>query len=139
MKKIKLLTTMLVMSTSLFTSNAILAHTELREAMPADGSVMHVGPEHLILNFTEEVRLLQLSVTDSNSQAVEIYFRASADAKATFSVMMPELSSDAYTVQWAVMGSDSHRVEGEFSFTVDPAVMESMGNSLEMPESHDAH
>ncbi|MDG2090810.1 MAG: hypothetical protein P8J61_06865 [Gammaproteobacteria bacterium] len=41
MKNIKLLAVVLVMSGSIFTSNALFAHTDLAEAMPANGAVMH--------------------------------------------------------------------------------------------------
>ena len=139
MKKVKLLAVVLIMSVSIFTKNALLAHTEMSEAMPANGAVMHEGPEHVMLNFTGAVRLLQFSVIDSASHAVDTGFRPSANAAEAFTLMVPALTADTYTVQWTVMGDDSHRVEGEFSFTVDPMAAETMGADHDMSEHHDAH
>tara|TARA_R110000772_G_scaffold30735_2_gene76324 strand:- start:1523 stop:1942 length:420 start_codon:yes stop_codon:yes gene_type:complete len=139
MKIVKLLSFVLVMNGAILSSTALLAHTELTEAMPANGAVMHQGPEHVSLNFTEEVRLLQLSVTDSTGHAVEIGFTPRANEEKVFSLMLPALTADTYTVKWMVMGDDSHRVEGEFSFTVDPTATEMMGGHAEMPDHHDAH
>lgn len=139
MKYIKHLAVVLVMSGFIFTSNALLAHTDLAEAMPANGAVMHEGPEHVTLRFTEEVRLLGVSVSGMVSHAVEIGFEASANMDNEFSIMMPALTADSYTVEWVVMGSDSHRVEGEFTFTVDLMAAEMMGENHEMPDQHDAH
>jgi len=139
MKIVNLLALVLVIGGSVFTSNTLFAHTALTEAMPADGAVINEAPENVAISFTEEVRLLQLSVTDSTSQVVETGFTPTATAKQVFSIMLPALSTDTYTVEWTVIGSDSHRVEGVFSFTVDPAATETMGGHDEMLDNHDAH
>jgi hypothetical protein len=56
-----------------------------------------------------------------------------------FSIMMPVLTADRYAVEWVVMGSDTHRVEGEFTFTVDFMAVDMMEENHEMTEDHDAH
>lgn len=129
----------LMLGGAIFLSNKLLAHSELLEAMPADGAVMHEGPEHVMLEFTEEVRLMQFSVTDSTMHAVEVGFSPVADAAESFSVMMPSLATGTYTVKWTAMGDDSHRIEGEYSFIVDPTAMEHMGGNEQMQEHHDEH
>lgn len=138
MKIVKLLALVLVMGGSVFTSNALFAHTALTEAMPADGSVINEAPDNVTLRFTEEVRLLQLSVTDSASHEVETGFTPTANAQNAFSIMLPTLAADIYTVEWTVLGNDSHRVEGAFTFTFDPSA-ETMSTHADMPEHHDAH
>ncbi|MBN4059726.1 MAG: hypothetical protein COA71_11530 [SAR86 cluster bacterium] len=138
MKIVKLLSLVLLVSASVLSSTGLLAHTALAVTAPADGAVLNEGPENITLRFTDEVRLLQLSLINSASHAVEINFTPTANADRTFSLMMPTLATDTYTVEWTAMGSDSHRVEGEFSFTVDTAAVESMGEHHNMPAHHDA-
>ena len=139
MQNLKKIAFALIVGGTMFVSNALYAHAELHEAMPADGAVMHEGPEHVMLEFTEAVRLMQFTVTDSAMHAVDVGFRPVADAAESFSVMMPSLATGTYTVKWTAMGDDSHRIEGEYAFTIDPAAMEHMGANEQMQEHHDEH
>tara|TARA_R110000772_G_scaffold188095_1_gene299185 strand:+ start:846 stop:1277 length:432 start_codon:yes stop_codon:yes gene_type:complete len=139
MKLVKLVSAVLMLSASMLSSNSLFAHTALAVAMPANGAVLNEGPENVTLRFTEEVRLLQLSLSNGASQAVEIGFTPTANMDRAFSLAMPALAADTYTVEWTVMGSDSHRVQGKFTFTVDPAAAAAMGQHAEMPAQHDAH
>ena len=139
MKIVKLLSAILLVGSSVFSPSALLAHVGLTEAMPGDGAVVHEGPEYVTLRFTEEVRLLGLTMSGMASHAVEINFEPSGNMGNEFSITMPALTADSYTVEWVVMGSDSHRVEGEFTFTVDLMAAEMMGENHDMPEHYDAH
>ena len=139
MKLVKSIAAVLILSASFLSANSLIAHTALAVAMPADGAILNEGPKEVTLRFTEAVRLLQLSLKNGTSMAVETGFKPNSSSATAFTVMMPELTAGTYTVNWAVMGADSHRVEGEFSFTVDPMAAETMGTNHEMPEQHDAH
>lgn len=129
----------IVLGGSIFISNKLLAHTDLAEAIPGGGAIMREGPEHVTLRFTEEVRLLGFSMSGVTSNAVEIDFEPSTNMENEFSIIIPTLAADSYTVEWVVMGGDSHRVEGAFSFTVDPTANEIMGANNEMPAHDDTH
>ncbi|MAY02875.1 MAG: hypothetical protein CMQ38_07865 [Gammaproteobacteria bacterium] len=129
----------LVLGGAIFNSNKLLAHAALQQTTPENGAVMHQAPENLNLNFSEAVRLLQVSVIDSESHTIDINFRPTANFGEGFSVDIPPLSAETYIVNWTAMGEDSHRIEGEFSFVVDPSAMESIGSTQEMPNHDNAH
>lgn len=116
-------------------SAVLLAHSALTETFPADGATVNAAPEKLGLAFNEDVRLLRVSLSGEDSGAVETGFRPQASAAKQFSLALPALAEDSYTVEWTIMGSDSHRVEGNFSFTVDAAAAPVSGHA----EGHAGH
>ncbi len=117
MKKRLLLKLLCVLSLAVLGTNYSFAHTALSEATPADGAMVMEAPENLQLGFTEEVRLLKVAITMGEKE-VEIDFKPSATASNQFTVALPTLEHGRYSVAWAVMGADSHRVEGKLSFMV---------------------
>jgi len=137
MNKTKLLTLAFTVWGSMFASSMLLAHAGLAESNPGDKAVLNHSPENLEFIFSEEVRLLKVIVHDSSSMEVDTGFAPDSKAETLFSVVMPELSADTYTVEWTILGSDSHRVEGEFSFTYDPMAVATMGEHQAMV--HDEH
>ncbi len=120
---------------------SLLAHTGLSASMPADGAVLKEPPAALELTFTEEVRLLRLSVTGEDGREMATGFQPSATARTHFAIPLPALGESAHTVHWTIMGSDGHRVEDSFSFTVDADAAEtsSQGQGENTHSGHDAH
>jgi len=102
-------------------NGTVLAHTGLKESVPAEGSVLSVSPEHLLLSFTEEVRLFRLDVLtilESEEEKIDIGFVPESATEAEYSFQLPELSTGNYRIDWSVMGADSHAVQGSVSFSV---------------------
>jgi methionine-rich copper-binding protein CopC len=130
MKCIKLL----LCSTLLLASSLLRAHTHLETAVPADGAVLKAAPSTLELSFGEDVQLLKLDVANAAGVPQPLSFVAGATATKTFSIAVSPLAPAAYTVNWTVLGADGHRVEGHYSFTIDPAATESTGGA-----EHHAH
>lgn len=100
---------------------AALAHGKLESAAPAAGSTVDVSPDALRLTFNENI--------ESSFSTIKVINPAGAPAtkeKATvdstnprvLKVSLPKLDSGSYTVQWAVMTSDSHKTKGTYTFTV---------------------
>ena len=137
----KYIAAMSLLGASLFLPNALLAHAALSGAVPGDGAVVNEPPETVDLSFNEEVRLLKMSISSAESGEIDTGFTPSPEAASRFAVALPALEEGAYTVNWTIMGSDSHRVEGSFAFTVDPAATEVAGQSPEAAsrEGHAAH
>lgn len=127
----------LVLSSLLLLASGLLrAHTHLETSVPADGAVLSEGPATLELSFGDEVQLLRLgfTVVTATDDTVKPDFQPSATAAKTFSIPLPALASGAYTVSWTVLGADGHRIEGHFSFTIDPAAAASA--SATAPHDH---
>ena len=137
----KYIAVMSLLGASLFLPNALLAHAALSGAMPGDGAVVNEPPKTIDLSFTEEVRLLRVSISSAERGEIDTGFTPSAEAASRFAVALPALGKGAYIVNWTIMGDDSHRVEGDFAFTVDPAAAEVGAQSPEAAsrEDHAAH
>jgi len=124
MKKIS----MVLVSSALWLGASVLfAHTDLANSNPGDGAVLNEAPHMIELNFTGNVRLLRFSMSGGDDQAVTTDFSPSAAEQSHFSVALPPLEQDSYSVKWAIMGGDGHLVEKSFGFTVDPAAEQRAG------------
>jgi len=113
-----------------------LAHVALVNSMPEKGSTVNVAPSSIMLEFTEEVRLLKATVSVKGSEALDIGFKPVAKAEKHFMVALPSLNQGEYLVNWTVMGSDGHRMEESFNFTIDPSAAAAMGHSAEHGAAH---
>lgn len=99
-----------------------LAHTELTASDPADGSVITVAPDEVVLTFGGELDDgATFTVTGPDGEEVG---SGSLDLEvAERNVVRGEVdvaASGEYTVAWSVIGDDGHEVEGEVTFTYDP-------------------
>lgn len=94
------------------------AHTALKSSTPTDGSGYVESPQAVELEFSAEVRLTAVVVTDQTGAALETDFAVSADAASLFTVALPPLGGGDYTVSWRALSGDGHPVEGHFTFSV---------------------
>jgi len=98
------------------------AHAHLKTASPADGATV-APPAEVILEFTEEleIRLSSITVRDAAGEAIGV---APAEAvpgdRKTLKVRLKPVSPGAYIVEWAATSVDTHRVTGQYRFTVRP-------------------
>nr|WP_231709304.1 copper resistance CopC family protein [Arthrobacter sp. zg-Y895] len=95
------------------------AHDELTGSTPGNGAVVDTAPESVELTFSNvpaaigsEVRVLDEEGTDWAEGQVRIL-----DNTAT-QQLRPGAPAGSYTVQWRVVSSDAHPIEGTFGFTV---------------------
>lgn len=105
-------------------SHAAEAHPRLKSSMPKENSTVKELPKIITLIFSEELMpsMSKLEVSDdkghpvaieavpdnSNRNALEYSFRDKAEGKAT------------YTVSWKAVSKDTHKIKGNFKFSVDP-------------------
>ncbi|MFJ4619737.1 copper resistance protein CopC [Streptomyces sp. NPDC088812] len=98
------------------------AHAALRDADPADGSVVRSAPRAVTLTFTESVGLLDDSfrVLDPDNRRVGTGpARHARDRADTARITLPATLGDGtYTVVWRVVSADSHPIGGAFTFSV---------------------
>ncbi len=95
------------------------AHTGIKSTSPANKAVLEEAPEALTLSFKGDVRLMKVTLLDTNEDVVKTDFKPTADAAKSFSIDLPELTVGKYTTNWVVMGKDGHKMKGSFVFTVD--------------------
>ena len=108
---------------ALLVSATAFAHTALKEATPADGSIIKQGPAHINLTFNGPVKLLKLELMGVGHE-MPTNFESNSEAKVAFMIETPGMHPGAFTVNWAVMGEDGHTVADSYSFTVDPSIAE---------------
>lgn len=96
------------------------AHDTLLESDPADGATLESSPEAITLTFSADV--LEVSplvrITDENGeQLAEI--TPSIDGPVATATLEEPLPAGTSTVQWRVVSSDGHPIEGTFEVAVE--------------------
>jgi methionine-rich copper-binding protein CopC len=105
----------------LLAASAAFAHAHLVRATPAVGTTVHEAPSEILLRFNEKLEpsFSTVVVRDPVGKQVD-----KADAQVDKSdrlqmrVSLPPLTPGVYKVEWRVMSADTHKVNGNFSFTV---------------------
>jgi copper resistance protein C len=100
-----------------------LAHAHLDHAAPAAGSTVAPAPKEVVIWFTEalEPKFSSIEVRDAKGASV-------ADGKATLDpgntaelrLPLKALTPGTYKVIWRVLSVDTHRTQGDFTFSVGP-------------------
>lgn len=97
------------------------AHGKLESAQPAAGTTVSAVASPLRMTFNEELEpaFSTARVADANGNAVSTE-RAQVDSAnpRVLTVAVPQLAAGTYSVSWAVMTHDGHKVKGEYKFTV---------------------
>ena len=100
---------------------AAFAHAHLVRATPAVGTTVHEAPTELLLRFNEKLEssFSSIVVRDSDGKQID-KADASVDKadRLLLRVSVPPLKAGVYKVEWRVMSTDTHKVNGNFSFTV---------------------
>lgn len=95
-----------------------LSHSKLESSEPADQKELTEAPEQLILTFNREVRLMKLELMSTEQETLDIGFKPSHERTKAFEVALPALAANSYQVKWLAMSKDTHKIKGEFGFTV---------------------
>ncbi|GLY30060.1 copper resistance CopC family protein [Kineosporia sp. NBRC 101731] len=107
----------LVLSGLVLGAGPALAHDQLDETNPADGSTVQTVPDEIVLDFSATPLALGSAVRvvgpggDITSGKPKV-----VDNRVTQEVSAGRPAGD-YTVQWRVTSSDGHPISGEFGFT----------------------
>ena len=99
----------------------LMAHSKLIFSEPANEAELTATPEKMILEFNREVRLVKLAILNGNEKAVEVDFKPVAENNTKFEITLPTLESGDYQVNWMAMSKDSHKMKGQFSFSLTVA------------------
>lgn len=97
----------------------VFAHNKLLSTAPADQGTLQQSPASVDLSFNDATYLESVVLLDADGQPVALDFTVPAELSAQFSIPVPALAPGRYTVKWAVEGSDTHKLSGEFSFSVE--------------------
>lgn len=103
------------------------AHSHLKQAMPANGSVLTTAPDNIMLMFSEAATLTSLSVQKTGEAAVQRIGPLPKDPAASFTIALPKLADGSYIVKYRVLSDDNHVMAGVTNFTIAKAPVTSTG------------
>jgi methionine-rich copper-binding protein CopC len=121
MVRFPIMRTILILLTSLTLAmlpQAASAHAHLDHSVPAVGSTMATAPQDVTLTFTQnlEAAFSGVEVTDVSGARVD-----QGEAKISGNTMQIGLKTivpGTYTVHWHAVSVDTHKTQGDFSFSV---------------------
>ncbi|NLI17859.1 MAG: copper resistance protein CopC [Actinomycetales bacterium] len=97
---------------------AALAHDQLITSVPGDGETLTEFPTQISLEFNNELidAAPALLIRDAASQTV---YRATPEVSGRLATApFPELPDGDYRINWSVVSSDGHRIEGSMPFVM---------------------
>ncbi|MDN5599579.1 MAG: copper resistance CopC family protein [Brachybacterium sp.] len=103
------------------------AHDTLLSTDPVDGSTLETSPEEVTFTFSSDILDVSPLVRVSDEAGDEIAEIVPTVEGPTATATLDEpLAAGTYDIQWRVVSSDGHPIEGTLSLTVeqDPAVEE---------------
>jgi len=110
-----------IIAVSLFGS-AAYAHPELQSAEPAAGAAMTTSPKQIRITFNESVipQFSGLEVKDQTGKVISTGKSATdpANKKLLIVPLKEQLPPGDYKVEWHAVSDDTHRVKGNYSFSV---------------------
>ena len=113
MKLIRLLCTLTLLSGAVIAQ----AHTHLQKSNPTDGSVVSTPPSHVVLTFSEPVRVTAAWI-QKNDGPKEKLGPLPGQSSAAATLALPSLTPGTYLVSWRAAGDDGHVMPGQLHFTV---------------------
>jgi methionine-rich copper-binding protein CopC len=125
----------LVTAALIAVSSLAAAHAHLKDAQPAEGSVMKAAPANIVLKFSEAARLTALTVQKEGEAEQKLAPLPNA-AAAEASVPAPKLAPGKYVLSWRVVSDDNHIMSGKLHFTVDPNATPSAGKAPDHDHAH---
>ena len=118
MKHIVRSTVSLVFAAALTVGSALAQEQMMLHASnPADGAVLEAPPRQLELTFMHPVQLNMVTVSTLTGEIIPMEVERTGQAAAEYTLPLPELQPDDYTVQWQAAG-DGHTMSGTIQFTV---------------------
>ena len=99
------------------------AHSLLLESSPAAGATLSEGPSRISLRFNNRIEkhLSTIRVLDERGAPRPVTMLAGEGAADRLSATVPVLTPGAWRVEWQVLSTDGHIVNGRFSFRIAPA------------------
>jgi copper resistance protein C len=110
-----------MIAASLFGS-AAYAHPQFQSAEPAVGAAITTSPKQISITFNENVipQLSGVEMKDQTGKMISIGKAATdpANKKVLVVPLKEQLPPGDYKVEWHAVSDDTHRVKGNYSFSV---------------------
>jgi methionine-rich copper-binding protein CopC len=93
------------------------AHSDLESAQPAEGEKVITDLE--VINLTFSTKIESLSTMKLKNENKEIPLQISIEDNQMTGKISKPLENGNYTVEYRIIGADSHVIEGDYTFSVD--------------------
>ena len=96
------------------------AHDTLLESDPADGATLDTSPEAITLTYSADILDVSplVRITDEDGEELA-EITPSIDGPVATAALEEPLPAGESTIQWRVVSSDGHPIEGTFTVTVE--------------------
>ena len=102
----------------------VYAHPRVMSAKPAENEILASSPTTIRIEFTERpvAKFSGIELLDARNQVVPVGPSevAANNRKALVAPIASKLEPGDYTVVWHAVATDTHRVEGRYTFHVKP-------------------
>jgi hypothetical protein len=106
---------------SLFAATGAQAHAHLLSSTPADKATV-ASPKELTLTFSEKLQPkfsgLKLTMPDMNNMVMATKVKIAKDGMTMIATPTAPLPPGAYAASWYAVTADTHRMQGQITFTV---------------------
>jgi methionine-rich copper-binding protein CopC len=94
------------------------AHTELKQATPANGSVIATPPAQIMLMFSQAATVTKLTIQKTGDMTVQNLGPLPKAAAEHFMIAAPKLGWGSYVVTYRAVSDDNHVASGTVRFTI---------------------
>lgn len=115
------------------------AHDTLISSDPEDGATLETSPEAITLTYSADildVSPLVLITDDSGTELAEI--TPTVEGPTVTATLPAPLPAGTHSVQWRVVSSDGHPIEGELTLTVEQEAAAPAASAAPAPAPSDA-
>lgn len=116
----------LVLGFLVFAPSTSFAHAHMKSSEPKKDAVLEKLPSEVRITFSEELEPSMSKIEVKNEDAKEEVGERKLSDKSGGEVLVAKLKSTGntgagrYTVKWKAVSKDSHKMTGQFEFTVRP-------------------
>jgi copper resistance protein C len=94
------------------------AHASLTHASPSAGSALSAAPQEVTLTFTDTLEAAFSKVTVTDANGIEVSHGKGQVNGNVMRVSLKPLTAGSYKVNWRAVSTDTHKTEGNFSFSI---------------------
>ncbi len=112
-----------------------LAHSTVKNTVPASGSILAASPAEITINFNEAARVTSIILIEPGKPERKLDFMPSGSST-SFMVHDPKLATGRNEIKWKALSKDGHPIEGSIIIVIKPGATPS---SPPPAKDHDHH
>lgn len=111
------LRTFLIGAATLLAAAPALAHSTVKNTVPASGSVLNTSPQEIVVTFNEPARMTSIAVDEPGTGERKLEATPGGLAS-TFTIVEPKLGSGRNEIKWKALSKDGHPIQGSIIIVI---------------------